>query len=238
VTLAYSVLKADTAGTVTDLQDVRRYFLETLTFGSRLNTWQTAMILKTILPDVIKDGSAGKETKVSLAGIMTKDIDTFPFSVDLKPEGTVSISRKGLMPVFLSITEKLFITDPSADTTDFKIETFWSSPGNEVRSGEPVTLTAGVEFFKSADYLLIEIPIPAGFSYNSKTGHFAGEVRREFYRDHVAIFIRHADPGKKQFRIDLMPRFTGKYTANPARVSLMYFPSIYSNNEIKRIKIY
>jgi hypothetical protein len=236
--LAYSVLKADTAGTVTDLLDVRRYFLETLTFGNRLNTWQTAMILRTILPDVIKDGGDGKETKLSLAGTITKEIDTFPFSVDLRPEGAVSISKKGVMPVFLSLTEKLFITDPSADTTDFKIETCWSSPGDTVRSGEPVTLTAEVEFFKSADYLLIEIPVPAGFSYNSKTGRYAGEVHREFYRDHVAVFIRHADPGKKQFLIDLMPRFTGKYTANPARVSLMYFPSIYSNNEIKKIEIH
>ncbi|MDX9773627.1 MAG: hypothetical protein RBT02_09470, partial [Bacteroidales bacterium] len=94
------------------------------------------------------------------------------------------------------------------------------------------------EFFSSADYLLVEIPVPAGFSYNSRAGRHAGEVHREFYRDHVALFIRHADPGKKIYQIELMPRFTGKYTTNPARVSLMYFPSIYSNNEIKSVKIY
>jgi len=236
--LAYAVIKADTTRTVADLQGIRQYFLETMTFGSRLNTWQTAKILQTVLPDLTTRNNAPKEARLTLSGRVTKDVDTFPFTVGLKPEGSISVSKSGVMPVYFSMTDKIFIADPSPDTSDFRVTTFWSSQGNRVKSGEPVTLTAEVEFFRSADYLLIEIPIPAGFSYNSRTGWQAGEVHREFYRDHVAIFIRHAGPGKKSYTIDLLPRFTGKFTLNPAKVSLMYFPSIYSNNEIKRVKIY
>jgi len=236
--LASSVLKADTARYASEIQGIHRYFLETLTFGSRLNTWQIAKILQEVIPDVNSQKHDPGEAILTLAGRVTKEIDTFPYSVSIKPEGTISVSKIGVMPVYLSMTEKIFITNPSSDTSDFRITTFWSSHGNMVKAGEPVTLTAEVEFFSSADYLLVEIPVPAGFSYNSRAGRHAGEVHREFYRDHVALFIRHADPGKKIYQIELMPRFTGKYTTNPARVSLMYFPSIYSNNEIKNVKIY
>lgn len=106
-----------------------------------------------------------------------------------------------------------------------------------VTSGIPVTLNAEVEFFKSAEYVVIEIPVPSGFAYNEKKGYWPGEVHREFYRDHVAIFIRHATPGIRTFEISLMPRFTGRFVMNPAKVSLMYFPVIYSNNELKGIII-
>ncbi len=84
---------------------------------------------------------------------------------------------------------------------------------------------------------MIEIPVPSGFAYNDKKGYWPGEVHREFYRDHVAIFIRHASPGTRTFEISLMPRFTGRYILNPAKVSLMYFPVIYSNNELKKITV-
>jgi len=106
-----------------------------------------------------------------------------------------------------------------------------------VKSGIPVTLTAEVEFYKSAEYVVIEIPVPSGFAFNDKKGYWPGEVHREFYRDHVAVFIRHATPGTRTIEISLMPRFTGRFIMNPAKVSLMYFPVIYSNNELKKITI-
>lgn len=34
-----------------------------------------------------------------------------------------------------------------------------------------------------------------------------------------------------------MPRHTGWFVMNPAKGSLMYFPVIYSNNELKEITI-
>lgn len=107
----------------------------------------------------------------------------------------------------------------------------------KVKSGVPITLVTTVKFFKSAEYVVVEIPVPSGFAYNGKKGFYPGEVHREFYRDHVAIFLRHTVPGTRTFEIELMPRFTGHFIMNPAKVSLMYFPVISSNNEIKRITI-
>ena len=53
----------------------------------------------------------------------------------------------------------------------------------------------------------------------------------------VRAVIEGLSPGTRTFEISLMPRFTGRYILNPAKVSLMYFPVIYSNNELKKITV-
>lgn len=43
--------------------------------------------------------------------------------------------------------------------------------------------------------------------------------------------------GTHEFTIKLLPRFTGPYHVNPARVELMYFPVFFGRNESKRVKV-
>jgi hypothetical protein len=40
-----------------------------------------------------------------------------------------------------------------------------------------------------------------------------------------------------KFTINLEPRFTGKYTLNPAKAEMMYFPVFYGREEMKRTSI-
>lgn len=236
--LAYRILDADTAQKVADLSGVRQFFIETMTFGNRLNTWETATILRTVLPGLGQgDGEEGN-ARLKLSGQVSREADTFPYDVSLRPEGSITVSKSGVMPVYMSCSERKFITDPSPDTTDFRITTRWPGSRNEVRAGIPVTLTVDITFYRSAEYLVIEIPVPSGFSYNTRESRMTGEAHREFHRDHVAIFIRHAYPGRKSFTVELMPRFTGTFTANPAKVSLMYFPTIFSNEGVNEVIIY
>jgi hypothetical protein len=209
-----------------------------MTFGSRLNTWETANILRTVLPELGQSAEEGVDARLKLSGQVNREADTFPYDVRLRPEGSITVSKSGVMPIYMSCSVRKFITDPSPDTTDFRIITRWPGSRNEVRAGTPVTLTVDVEFYKSAEYLVIEIPVPAGFSYNTRESTVRGEFHREFHRDHVAIFIRHADPGRRSFTVELMPRFTGTFTANPAKVSLMYFPTIFSNEGVGQVRIY
>ncbi|MFV0468417.1 MAG: hypothetical protein ACK5MK_05760 [Dysgonomonas sp.] len=39
--------------------------------------------------------------------------------------------------------------------------------------------------------------------------------------------------GQHVFDVELLPRYTGRYTLNPAKAELMYFPTFYGNEEIK-----
>ena len=249
--LANELLTLDTLQTIARPELIRRYFYEYLSMNGPLNTFQTASVLNALAFYTEPDRRNEDRAKMIISGATETVIDSFPYKVNLPHEArTVTVRNDGDMPLFLSLGSKLFIADPEEDTTDFRVTTRFPAPANqvrsiapgspkveEVRSGTPVTMTAEVEFFKSAEYVIIEIPVPSGFAYNDKKGYWPGEVHREFYRDHVAIFIRHASPGTRTFEISLMPRFTGRYILNPAKVSLMYFPVIYSNNELKKITV-
>jgi uncharacterized protein YfaS (alpha-2-macroglobulin family) len=53
----------------------------------------------------------------------------------------------------------------------------------------------------------------------------------------VVIFCEKLPIGNYGYTIDLLPRFSGNYHLNPAKVEMMYFPVIYSNNDESKIMI-
>jgi uncharacterized protein YfaS (alpha-2-macroglobulin family) len=85
---------------------------------------------------------------------------------------------------------------------------------------------------------MIEIPIPAGCSYNSKEQSWSNnEVHREYFKEKVSIFCRKLKQGKYTYTINLMPRLHGKYTLNPAKAEMMYFPVFYGREGMKKVVI-
>ena len=86
----------------------------------------------------------------------------------------------------------------------------------------------------SADYVMIEIPIPAGCSYREKPNNYWNrESHREYFKNRVAIFCEDLPIGKYTFTIPLEPRFSGTYTLNPTKAEQMYFPIFLNVNKVK-----
>lgn len=104
-------------------------------------------------------------------------------------------------------------------------------------AGTPVTMQVQVEVKADADYVMLEVPIPAGCSYESKEMNGAYEVHREYYRNKVSIFCDKLPKGKYTYTIKLVPRYTGTYTLNPAKAELMYFPTFFGRNRIKQVQV-
>ena len=78
----------------------------------------------------------------------------------------------------------------------------------------------------------------AGCSYASKPVNFSrSEVYREYFKEKTVIFSEKLPVGTYQFTVPLLPRFTGKYTLNPVKVELMYFPVVNANNAGREIWI-
>ncbi|MCC6288910.1 MAG: hypothetical protein IT249_13590 [Chitinophagaceae bacterium] len=88
---------------------------------------------------------------------------------------------------------------------------------------------------KDAEYVLIEIPIPAGCTYADKPQSWNGH--KEFLKDKLVIFVEQMPKGKYEYDIDLEPRYSGKYHLNPAKAELMYFATFYGRNEMGEIEI-
>ena len=109
-----------------------------------------------------------------------------------------------------------------------------------LQAGKPVTLEVTISSDISSEYVLIEIPIPAGCSYQSKPQSWYrgfGETHREYFRDRVCIYLRNMSNGSQTFRVELMPRYTGVYHVNPAKAERMYMPLYYGRTVMKQVRI-
>lgn len=202
------------------------------------NTFETSNILMSVLPGIIATGSRKTApATISLTGNVTTDITKFPHKLTL-PEGEVQINHIAGAPMYFMQYFEERVTEARAGTDALEINTTLDRP--DLRLGKIATLRTEVHVKRDAKlaHIMIEIPIPAGCSYADKrTFENRFETHREYFKEKVVIFCEHLPEGKYQFNVSLLPRFAGKYHINPAQVSLMYFPVINANTELKKAGI-
>jgi hypothetical protein len=238
--LAYRVLRNDTLTDPEVLRKIRNYFLEKRTNGFWRNTYESSLIVEAILPDLLKGKKQTKQPVLTISmQNSTTTIDKFPYEMTLPTTDTITVSKKGDFPVYFTAYQHMWNNSPVKKSGDFEINSaFTETTGSDVlESGHEVKLLVKVHVKKDADYVMIEIPVPAGCSYASKKNFMPNEVHREYFKHMTSIFCEHLLKGDYQFEIDLIPRYTGRYTLNPARVELMYFPVFNANNELRQVVV-
>jgi uncharacterized protein YfaS (alpha-2-macroglobulin family) len=236
--VAYRILKNSKLKSDDYLGRIRNFFFERRRLGRWQNTFESASVIETILPDLLT-GSKGETRKstLTLSGSVNKTVTEFPFEIKTKPSDSIRITKTGTFPVYLTSYQHYWKSDPSADTSYFAIVTTLDRGNGQIKAGKPVKMNVTLRVYKDAQYVMMEIPIPGGCSYESKNGYFSGASHTEFFKDHVAVFFENLRPDKYNFEIELLPRYTGKYTVNPAKAGLMYFPLFSSNNALKTLII-
>jgi|GEM_PF-528444 len=209
------------------------YILATRQYG--WNTYQSASALQTVMPDLISSGtSKDQPAKVSLSGRDNTPLTKFPYSTVLSGGEHLTIKKESGIPlIYSSYTIQRRKEERSGDAFEIK-----SSIG-QFKRGTSVIMSVEVTVKQDgAEHVMIEIPIPAGCSYNTKyRGYSNYEVHREYFKEKCVIFCERLPKGKYIYEIDLLPRFTGEYTVNPAKAEMMYFPVINANNNLERIQI-
>ncbi|SHN29226.1 alpha-2-macroglobulin family protein [Chitinophaga sp. CF418] len=219
------------------LQKIRGYFLEQRKDGHWRNTYESSLILETILPDILEDES---KAPVSLS-INGTSVTQFPFTDTLTQAGKISLSKQGKRPVYFTAYQQYFNRQPEKISGLFTVSSVFSANDavqQDLKAGVPVTLKVEVTAQKNADYVLVEIPIPAGCSYNSKSQSWASrEVHREHFKDRVSIFCSQLEAGKHTFYVSLLPRYSGRYYLNPARAEMQYFPIFMGREALKKVNI-
>ena len=93
-----------------------------------------------------------------------------------------------------------------------------------------------VNALKDADYVMIEIPIPAGCIYAGKPQD-EYDMHKEYFKNKVVMFAEYIHKGEHTYTIDLEPRYNGRYTLNPTKAELMYFPTFYGRNTMCKVDI-
>jgi TonB-dependent SusC/RagA subfamily outer membrane receptor len=235
---AYRILKSSKKMNDDYLEKIRNFLFERRKLGYWQNTYESASVIETILPDLLK-GSSGEIRKpvIELSGSVNRRVTDFPFELRTLPSDSIRISKTGTFPVYLTSYQHYWQSNPSADTTFFSVASDFENGTTILKAGNPVKLKVSVKVSKDARFVMMEVPIPGGCSYESKDSFFTGAAHTEFFKDHVAIFFENLKPGKYNYEVELLPRYSGRYTLNPARVELMYFPLFSSNNALKTLII-
>lgn len=214
---------------------MQMYILGTKRYG--WNTYRASSALMTILPDLLKESTtANNQSTVVVSGKENKTIKEFPYNITLSGGDQLSISKENGIPLlYSSYIMKRRKEQHFGEAFDIKT----SIDRETLERGRATTMTVEVKVKQdNAEHVIIEIPVPAGCSYQNKNRSYRGnEVYREYFKERVAIFCEALPKGEYKYTIDLMPRYSGQYTLNPAKIEMMYFPVVNSNNNINKIEI-
>lgn len=234
--IAYEILRHE-GGHEALLKKVRNYFLSQS--PTQRNTIQSATLLQTFLQDIV-DEDAKRDELVPVLTLNGKEDKRPSIKLELADDETLNISKQG-SELFYLYAWKKFVANPTAASNTFKINTSLLQNGHAndtLEVSKPVTMKVEVSLPKDREYVMLEVPIPAGFSYRSKMqSNRYNEIYREYFEDKVSMFFGKLPSGHYTFTIELMPQFKGTATLLPARAEEMYFPMNSGNNTKRTITV-
>lgn len=242
---AYRILRRAGADRKT-LMPILSFLLETRMANGWGNTYLTAQVLHTLIPDIGLQ-NATQNPRLSL----TVDGQTSPFPMDStwtlpQAPGAMTLHKEGLGLVFFNAYQRWFNSHPVRVDSLFAIESMFVSPkgvrlSDTLVAGQPVTLRVTLEVKRSMEYLMLEVPIPAGCSYASKTSGYRdwnGYAQYcEYFREKYVSYYRNIGKGRYTIDVQLLPRYNGQYVLNCARAEQMYLPLLAGQNDVRRVAI-
>ncbi|HTI91094.1 MAG TPA: alpha-2-macroglobulin family protein [Puia sp.] len=220
------------------LKKIRDYLLEQRGQGHWRNTYESSLILETLLPDLL---DAGQTLQASTLHLNGQRIPSFPYQAQLPAGQPMDVRESGKLPVYFTAYQQFQNKTPEKVSGTFAVSSWFEQNGvvvSRLTAGKRVTLQVEVDVKGDADYVLVEIPIPAGCSYEGKEQSYGSqEAHREYFKDKLSIFSLFLTKGLHTFSVSLLPRFTGAYHLNPATAELMYFPVLYGREGLRMVRI-
>ncbi|HEY4111833.1 alpha-2-macroglobulin family protein [Puia sp.] len=220
------------------LRKTRNWLLEKRGRGYWRNTYESSLILETLLPDLLAGGRPAQAPSLTLNG---NRVTAFPYENHLPAGAAIDIRKSGTLPVYFTAFQQYLNPAPEKVVGAFAVQTWFEQDGKIVqrlKAGQPAVLMVEVDVKGEADYVLVEAPIPAGCTYSEKGQWFGDQsIHSEYFKYKLSIFCQSMRKGKQVFSIRLMPRWTGYYRLNPARAELQYFPVLFGREGMKRTVI-
>ncbi|NIG55180.1 alpha-2-macroglobulin family protein [Chitinophaga sp. Cy-1792] len=219
------------------LRSTRAWILENRGANGWLNTWESANVLETIGDDII----AENEREAPSLQINNQTITQFPFR-QRYPATALQVQKKGNRSIYFSATQQHFVANPVRKDGAFRISSSFAMNDKMVdtlTAGKEITLQVNVEAVDDGEYVMLEIPVPAGCSFAEKSQEYwhGVESYREYYYDKVNIYCRKLRKGQHQFTVKLLPRYSGRFNLNPAKAEEMYAPALYGHEGMKKVNI-
>lgn len=203
--------------------------------ATHLNTFSKAALIEAMLSDATQN----KETILSKLKINDKqEISTFPYTIPIE-NSSINIAHSGA-PIWINTAEEESIEYPIFHDSIFSINTEFSQnlkPTTHLSRGLKTQLNVTVMAYKSKEYVMIEIPLPAGVIVKNKKTSQDSKDYIEYKKDKIIIYKSKITMGLSSFTFDIEPIYSGHFNIPPAQISMMYYPYVYGNNLRKNIKI-
>lgn len=221
------------------LSSIIQYFLETRNRGYWRNTVESASITSAILPQILREHkNFTQPVAITVSGDTNFRVTAFPFAHSFnKNIRQINIQKQGGGSTYLTFYQQWWNKIPEPVTGRFIVNTHFKKNDQALTSltaGERIKLQVDVHALEQAEYIMIEVPIPAGCILVNKSSN--GYM--EYFKNKVVIFRELLTKGDHSFDIDLECRYAGKYTLNPAKVELMYFPVFFGRNGMRQVEMH
>jgi uncharacterized protein YfaS (alpha-2-macroglobulin family) len=136
---------------------------------------------------------------------------------------------------------RLRVTENEGGKPSWKIEPL----SGELRSGDLIVVRLHLEGAR-AQYLMIEDPIPAGAEQvanvsglylNYSIGGWTDWYSNREFRDNRTVIFKNYFDGKATFQYAMRVEVPGEFKVAPARVELMYQPTVQANTSNDRLRV-
>lgn len=200
--------------------------------------WHNAYISARIVDALLQLSIVEAETYSPLSVTLKTDrgervITEFPYELD-SVSSAVTIEKHGTSDLYVSHWQRWFDPTPEVRQAELAVDTRIDST---LQAGVETDIVVSVTASADAEYVVIRMPIPAGSSYADRQPYSYAESHRENLRHMAQIYYERLTAGTHEFRVRLNPRFSGRYTVNPAQVEMIYYPVFNANNDIKCVEI-
>jgi alpha-2-macroglobulin len=239
--IAFEVLQKE-GGREKELKGIFQYFLEQRKSGFWNNTVASASIVSALLPYALSvNGDFNKPAVINITGDTSFSIRKYPFKWVINPDKLhqLHIQKEGGGLTYLTFYQQHWNNSPKSSAHNFEVHSYFEK-GNEktvaLPLGARIKMIVEVNALQEADYVMVEIPIPAGCVYGSKE-QSGWNDHEEFLKNKTLIFAEKWSKGVHRYELDLETRYSGTFTLNPANASLMYFPTFYGRNEMQSVTI-
>jgi alpha-2-macroglobulin len=198
-----------------------------------LNTFTKALLIEAL----VQKAGTSKANAINASVIVndTLTIKTFPYTMPIQ-SAIYNLKHIGAS-VFVNTAEASVIDEPKKVDTLFNINTRFSTA--KIIAGKPVTFSVNIEAYRTANFVMVEIPIPSGMQIDEaqkKVLRNNGE-HIEFYKHKINVYYSVLYKGNHALQFTMLPNFTGTFTLPATKASLMYYPYVYGCNSNSKVVV-
>ncbi len=216
---------------------VASWLIANRSFNGWRNTYESSLAIQAIARTL--DFAAIQKEEVRLC-VGNDTITRFPYTGSFSSDAAVKVSKSGYRPVFFSYYYRQRDTLGVHKSDVFAVKTFINRKDTTTcRVGlfEDFELLVEVEVKKDAEFMVLEIPLPAGCIAKAEPARHRYESHREYLDEQVNIALPVLKKGTYTFSIPVKAQYKGVFTMNPVKIEMMYMPLNYGTSGVKTIEV-